>query len=274
MTARAALIAAMLLIPAEGALAQPGEGRPHPMAVTRTVAFPGCCPRPAWWDEVEIDRVITTPAEFQALWQDKGLNDRQKAKAMFRAIEDHHPRNPDIAAPALTYYYWVDRKYPYMRQLYEVAAAAYIDFDRSLERYSGKSGDLSAGMINRLAKIYLSEGLPERAEPLLDYMVRVREAEINDHLLETASAHLGEALLQLGRTEEAVARLVYARDSYDGDWEERIGEKLNTARSAMGLRYYLHDTRFSLPVSALVGLALVMFLVLRGRADRRARRPN
>ncbi len=133
----ASLACALALIP--GYLAAQAQDtpdvydRPHPMAVTRTIAFPGCCPRPEWWEEVQVDRPVTTPAEFRALWQDKSLTDRQKAKAMFRAIEQYHRSEPDIAVPALSYYYWVDRKYPHLRALYEFGAAAYIDFDRSLE---------------------------------------------------------------------------------------------------------------------------------------------
>ena len=247
--------------------------RPHPMSITRTIAFPDCCPRPDWWDEVEIDRVIRTPDELLAIWQDKGLTDRQKAKALFRAIEDHHRSNPDVAAPALAYYYWVDRKYPHMRRLYELGAAAYIDFDRSLENYGGKTGDLSAGMINRLAQIYLREGEPARAEMLLDYMIKVRGHEINDHMLEWASIHLGAALRDMDRPEAAIATLVGAAAAYDGDWEERIEEELAEIRDQMGWRYYLNDTRLTYPVAAIV--AVILFLVLLRMAFRdRSRRPN
>ncbi len=272
-TARALALSAFVALTPVAAFAQAEYPRPHPMAVTHTIAFPGCCPRPDWWEEVEIDRPVTTPAEFLAMWQDRSLTDRQKAKAMFRAIEQYHRNDLDIAVPALTYYYSVDRKYAHIRRLYEFGAAAYIDFDRSLENYGGESGDLSAGLINRLAQIYLREDLPERAEPLLDYMIRVRGDEINDHLLETASVHLGEALLRMDRSEDAVAMLIEARRAYDGDWEKRIDEQLARTRDAMGWRYYLHDTRLSLPIGIAVA-AVVLVLLLRLGGRDRARRPN
>ena len=49
---------------------------------------------------------------------------------------------PNIALPALAYYYSVDRKYPAdSHALYEFGAAAYIDFDRAPEKgHGGKTG--------------------------------------------------------------------------------------------------------------------------------------
>jgi hypothetical protein len=97
-------------------------------------SFPGCCPRPDWWDDVEIDRRISTPDEFNAVWRDQGLTDHQRAKAMFRAIEEFHKTDADIAAPAITYFYSVGRPYAQMRELYEYGISQYLDFDRS-EKY-------------------------------------------------------------------------------------------------------------------------------------------
>jgi tetratricopeptide (TPR) repeat protein len=240
------------------ALAGPaGAQSPDPRNTTHIIDFPDCCPHPAWWDEVEIETRIGSIDEFHAVWQNQALTDRQKAKAMFRAIEDFVRRDHDITAAAVNYYYWVDRDYAHLRRLYEFGVGYYLEYDRPLENYGGEAGDMSAGMVNNLAKLYLREGMPERAVPWLRYILEERGAEVNDHLLETATVHLGDALNRLGRKPEAIEVLLAARRDYDGDWEKRLDEQLAEIRGEMGLSYYLHDTR--LGVRAL-GLAVIVAL--------------
>lgn len=228
-----------------------------------------CCPLPEWWNEVETDRWISTPSEFQALWLDKDLSDQQKAKAMFRAIEEFQVSDLDVAVPALTYYHSVDRDYPFLRELYEFGVAEYIDFDRSLDGYSGEYGDLSAGMVNRLARIYLGDDDPEEAVPILRYLIDERGHEVNDHLLQWASIHLGDALTRLGQDGEAVDVLLNGRTAYGGDWDARLEEQLARTKDAMGWRYHLHDTRLlraGAVVLAFLGLALGVVFAMRSRA--------
>jgi tetratricopeptide (TPR) repeat protein len=242
---------------------------PDPRNTTRIIDFPDCCPRPAWWDEVEVEARIGSSEEFLAVWQNKALTDRQKAKAMFRAIEEHVRQNDDVTAAAVNYYYWVDRDYPQMRRLYEFGLGYFLDYDRPLENYGGKAGDMTAGMVNNLAKLYMREGLPERAEPWLRYLIEMRGDQVNDHLLETAATHLGDSLIRQGREAEAVEVLLAAKRNYDGDWEKSLDKQLAKAREAMGLSYYLHDTRYAVIAGAGALLLLLVVLLLTRRKTRR-----
>ena len=228
-----------------------------PRATAHIIDFPDCCPRPAWWDDVEIETRIDSMETFLAVWQNNDLTDQQRAKALFQAIEDFARRDDDITAAAVNYFYWVDRDYDHVARLYEFGVGRYLDYDRPLENYSGKAGDMSAGMVNNLAKLYFREGEPQRAVPWLRYILEVREAEVNDHLLETAAAHLGEALTRLGQNPEAIAVLLAARRDYAGHWEKRLDDQLAGLRDEMGRTYYLYDTR--LGVRAL-GLATIVVL--------------
>ena len=243
---------------------------PDPRATTRIIDFPDCCPRPAWWDDVEIDVQINSMETFLAVWQNRALTDKQRAKALFRAIEDFARRNDDITAAAVNYYYWVDRKYDHILKLYEFGVGRYLDYDRPLQNYTGKTGDMSAGMVNNLAKLYLRNGEPERALPWLRFILNERNAEVNDHLLETAAAHLGDALARLGREPEAVEVLLAARRDYDGDWEKRLDEQLIELRDKMGLSYHLHDTRYGVRAIA-VATIVVLFMLVVGMLWRRRR---
>ncbi len=249
----ATLVMAVLI-----ATAPPASARtPDPRLSSDPVEFPDCCPRPAWWDTVETPRRIDSMETFLSVWQDRSLSEQQKAKALFRAIEDHAGRDDDITAAAVNYFYWVGNDYDHIRGLYEFGAGRYLDYDRPLKNYSGKTGDMSAGMVNNLAKIYMREGEPEKAVPWLTFMLNEREAEVNDHLLETAAAHLGTALTRLERRPEAVEVLLAARRDYDGDWEKRLNEQLDDLRGEMGLSYYFHDTWYGL---RLLGIALLIAL--------------
>ena len=109
--------------------------------------------------------------------------------------------------------------------------------------------------------------MPERAVPWLRYILEERGAEVNDHLLETATVHLGDALNRLGRKPEAIEVLLAARRDYDGDWEKRLDEQLAEIRGEMGLSYYLHDTRLGVLV-----LAAAMIVALGGMMLWRRRR--
>ena len=125
-----------------------GAQTPDPRATTHIIDFPHCCPRSGWWDEVEIETRIDSMETFLAVWQNQALTDEQKAKALFQAIEDFVRRDDDITAAAVNYYYWVDRDYDHIRRLYEFGVGHYLDYDRPLENYGGKAGDMSAGILS------------------------------------------------------------------------------------------------------------------------------
>ena len=217
--------------------------------------FPSCCPRPDWWDAVgEVPRVHSMEG-FLQVWQDRSLSAEQRAKALFQAIEDHQQTDHDITAAAVTYFYSVARSYPHIRALTEFGVGRYLDYDQPLDGYSGKSGDRSAGMARNLARIYISDGEPELAVPLLRHILGPRRDEVNDHMLEFAALYLGQALGRLGRNAEAVEVLLAAKRDFEGDWEARLDDQLAETRRAMGPGYYLHDTRVS-------GPALLAFLAL------------
>ncbi|HUS52825.1 MAG TPA: hypothetical protein VMY41_02330 [Thermohalobaculum sp.] len=236
-----------------------GAEAPDPRATTHIIDFPDCCPRPAWWDDVEVEVRIDSMEVFLSVWQDKALTDQQKAKALFQAIEDFLRSNDDITAAAVNYFYWVGRDYDRIRKLYEFGVGRYLDYDRPLQNYGGKVGDMSDGMVNNLAKLYLLEGTPERAVPWLQYILDRREADVNDHILKTTAAHLGDALNRLGRGPEAIEVLLAARRDYGGDWEKLLDDELAKVRSSMGWSYYLHDQRLT---RLLLAAGLVAFLAV------------
>jgi len=233
--------------------------------------FPTCCPRPAWWDAVGPVAHIQTMDGFLQVWQDKSLSAEHKAKALFQVIEDHQETDDELTASAVTYYGSVDWNYPYLRELLEFGVGRYLDYDRSLERYSGRVGDLSAGMVRKLAKVYIADGEPERAVPLLEHILGPRRAAVNDQLLELAALELGVALGKLGREPEAVAVLLEAKRAFHGDWEPRLDDQLGELRQRMGPAYYLHDTRFSLP-ALVVLLGAILAAGLFWRRQPRIRR--
>ena len=88
---------------------------------------------------------------------------------------------------------------------------------------------------------------------------------MNDHLLETAAVHLGDALNRLGRKPEAIDVLLAARRDYDGDWEKRLDEQLAEIRGEMGLSYYLHDTRLGVRARGLAVIVALGGMLLRRR---------
>jgi hypothetical protein len=252
-------IAAALVLALPGSV--PAQ-QPDPFAQPIEVPlqrFPACCPRPEWWEAAGPVPHARDMKAFLDLWQNRSLSDEQKAKALFQVIEDHHRSNDDLTAAAITYYPSVDRNYPYMRALLEFGVSRYLDHDRSLENYSGKTGDLSAGMVRKLAGIYIAEGEPGRAIPITQHILGPRRGEVNDHLLEFNAMALAEALGRTGREPEAVAVLLAAKSDFEGDWEERIDDQLARLRGDMGLAYYLHDKRISGPV--LLALLVVLLVV-------------
>ncbi len=94
----------LLILAAAGWLAfagMAGSQSSNPMAMIHVTDFPNCCPRPAWWDEVEVGTRIRTMEEFRSVWQNRALSDEQRAKALFQAVEDFHWSDDDITAAAV-----------------------------------------------------------------------------------------------------------------------------------------------------------------------------
>jgi hypothetical protein len=228
--------------------------------------FPSCCPRPDWWESVGPAPHVQTMDGFLKVWQDTSLSAERKAKALFQVIEDHYRNDDDLTAAAVTYYESVDGSYPQLRALLEFGVGRYLDYDRPLAHYAGKPGDLSAGMVRKLARIYIADGEPERAVPLLRHILGPRRDEVNDHMLELAAVPLGQALGELGREPEAIAVLLEAKQEFHGDWERLLDDELDRLRARMGLGYYLYDRRISGPLLvALLGVILALGIFWRRR---------
>jgi len=197
-----------------------------------------CCPRPAWWDQVDGPQ-IDTREDFQNIWLSKQLSDMQKAKAMFRAIEEHMGSDDEIASLAINYYQYVDRKYPHILALKELGVSRYFDLDRNLTGYSGEVGDTTAGLVNELARQYVNAGRLEDATSLISRLVIERGHEINPHSLERASLTMADALKKLDRHADAVEVVNFAITAYDGSWEDALIKVRHELKSALGWRYYL-----------------------------------
>lgn len=201
-------------------------------------ALAECCPRPLWWDQVEGPH-IETRKDFQDVWQSKDLSDLQKAKAMFRAIDEKIGVDDEIASLAINYYQYVDRNYPHITALKELGVSRYFALDRDQSNYSGEVGDTSAGLVNGLARLYLKAGRAEDAAGLIIRLILERGHEINPHLKESASLLMADALRKQGRQEEAVGVLNYALKTYDGSWEKALLKARGEQKTDLGWHYYL-----------------------------------
>ena len=197
-----------------------------------------CCPRPLWWDQVEGPH-IETRKDFHDVWLSKDLSDHQKAKAMFRAIDEKIGVDDEIASLAINYYQYVDRDYPHITALKELGVSRYFALDRDQSNYSGEVGDTSAGLVNGLARLYLKADRAEDAAGLIIRLILERGHEINSHLKESASLLMADALRKQGRQEEAVGVINYALKTYDGSWEKALLKARGELKTDLGWRYYL-----------------------------------
>lgn len=220
-----------------------------------------CCRQPEWWNEVEAPQ-ISSLGDLQQIWQDEDLANAVKAKALFTAMREFEGRDDEIVSRAINLYSHVDPGYEDLIPLLEFGAGRYFDYDRSLEQYSGKTGDTSAGLILKLARLYSKEGRASDAAILLGKLVRERGGEINDHQLELASIAMADALTAMGREADAARVLDYAASTYDGSWEKRIAEDKAELRERMGWLSYIwavFPLRYLLwGLLALLAAALVM----------------
>jgi tetratricopeptide (TPR) repeat protein len=193
-------------------------------------AFQAAAPQPDWWDKVRVDFVaIDDYDELLDYWQADVRTDNQFFKAAYRAILDH-PLDEDLVVNAINLLPNADTKYPYTMSMLEFAIERHFDYQRPLNNYLGKPGDTVAGIARTLTRAYNGIGDYESTIELVERLVDRREAEINDQLLELLTLQYAEALYEYGRTDEAVAALETAVDSYHGDWEKRLRERLSQYR--------------------------------------------
>lgn len=194
--------------------------------------FAECCPRPKWWNSVDAP-VISTKRELLKIWQNREIEDKIKAKVFFRAMMDFNGKDDDIVSTAISLYQYVDRDYPNRTQMLEFGVGRFIEHKRSLSGYSGKVGDTSAGLVKKLARRYLRSKQPDAAAAVIARLIYTRENEINQHLLETLSLAMVDALKALGRNEDAFAVASYAITNYHGDWEKQLKKKRDTLRPSV-----------------------------------------
>ena len=196
--------------------------------------FVECCPRPKWWTSVDAP-IIATKNELLKIWQNRAIEDKIKAKVFYRAMMDFDDKDDDIVSTAVSLYQYVDRDYPNVTQMLEFGVGRFFEHKRSLSGYSGKVGDTSAGLVRKLARIYIKAGQPQNAAALISTLIRGRGDEINQQLLEHLSLAMIDALKALGRNEDAFAVASFAIDNYDGDWEKQLTQKKDDLRPSVSM---------------------------------------
>ncbi len=193
-------------------------------------AFREAAPQPEWWGDVSVEGVeIGDYPAMLACWQGNDRTDRQFFKAGYQAILDH-PLDEDLVVNTINLLPAGYRDYPFKMTMLEFAIDRHFDYDRPLEGYGGKPGDAIAGIVRDLSETYNTMGAWTETIELVERLIDEREFEINDHMLELITIKYAEALYENGLDHQAVTVLESAIDKYDGDWEQRLGEKLSLYR--------------------------------------------
>ena len=182
------------------------------------------CPRPRWWDRVQVPKVRTY-SELLAYWQRKDRSPEQFFKAAYQAIVDY-PLDTDLVVLAVNLMPSGNPTYFQLDALGEFALNRYFWYQTPLANYLGKPGDTVAGIVEDLARIYNGRQQYDHTITLIDRLLAERERDINDQMLELLSMQLADALHKSGRVEEARAVLRRAIDTYHGDWEARLTTQL------------------------------------------------
>lgn len=222
--------------------------------------FAECCPRPKWWNSVDAP-VISTKKELLKIWQDRAIEKNVKAKAFFRAMMDFDGKDDDIVSTAISLYQYVDRDYPNKTQMLEFGVGRFIEHKRSLKGYGGKTGDTSAGLVKKLARRYLRSKQPDAAAAVIAKLIYTRENEINQHLLESLSLSMIDALKALGRHEDAFAVASYAITNYDGDWEKQLEKKRDALRPSISMSQQILLPFSKWLILMLLGLVIAIPLI-------------
>ena len=222
--------------------------------------FAECCPRPKWWNSVDAP-VISTKKELLKIWQDRAIEKNVKAKAFFRAMMDFDGKDDDIVSTAISLYQYVDRDYPNKTQMLEFGVGRFIEHKRSLKGYGGKTGDTSAGLVKKLARRYLRSKQPDAAAAVIAKLIYTRENEINQHLLESLSLSMIDALKALGRHEDAFAVASYAITNYDGDWEKQLEKKRDALRPSISMSQQILLSFPKWLIFMLLGLVIAIPLI-------------
>ena len=222
--------------------------------------FAECCPRPKWWNSVTAP-VISTKKELLKIWQDRAIEKNVKAKAFFRAMMDFDGKDDDIVSTAISLYQYVDRDYPNKIQMLEFGVGRFIEHKRSLKGYGGKTGDTSASLVKKLARRYLRSKQPDAAAAVIAKLIYTRENEINQHLLESLSLSMIDALKALGRHEDAFAVASYAITNYDGDWEKQLEKKRDALRPSISMSQQILLPFSKWLILMLLGLVIAIPLI-------------
>lgn len=191
-------------------------------------AFQNAAPRPEWWDQVSTEGVkIRSYDDLLAYWQNGERSKRQFFKAAYQAIL-RCPLDEDLVVNAVNLLPQGDAAYPYTLTMLEFTMARHFYYQRPVSGYLGKPGDTIGGIAQKLAKTYNNLGDYASTIELVERLLDEREFEINDQLLEMISLEYAEALFDYGRRDDAVAALETAIEKYNGDWENRLGERLSS----------------------------------------------
>ena len=244
--------------------------------------FASRCPKPQWWDRVSVSDVsIKTYDDLRKYWQNKNKSESQFFKAAYKAIHDY-PLDSDIVVNAIklmnhTY------SYRYRTELQEYAIEKYFSYKSP----HGRPGDSIAGIVWNLGQLYNNAAQFDKSVDLIERLLKEREAEINDHLLELIHLTYAEALYGQNRAAEAINVLKKAVEKYDGSWKKRLNQAIArydrstttiSSKSSTPKEYVPKEEKpWWLNNIAIIGgllLVLLFFGLLRGWSEQKIRRPG
>jgi tetratricopeptide (TPR) repeat protein len=179
--------------------------------------FESRCPKPQWWDRITLsDVTISTYDDLLTYWQNKKRSKSQFFKAAYRAILDY-PLDTDIVVNAIKLMHYT-YSYPHRIDLQEYAIEKYFSYKNPY----GKPGNSIASIVTNLGHLYNDVNQFDKTIRLTERLLRERENEINDHLLELLHLTYAKALHGQKHTTEAITVLKRAVRKYDGSWEKRL----------------------------------------------------
>jgi tetratricopeptide (TPR) repeat protein len=178
-------------------------------------------PKPQWWSRVNVSDVkIDTYDDLLQYWQDKDRSRSQFFKAAYKAILDY-PLDADIVVNAIKLMHYTS-SYRHRIELQEYAIQNYFSYKNP----NGKPGNSIASIVDHLGSLYNNTGRHEKSVDLIERLLKEREKEINDHLLELIHLTYATALRGQNRTVEAINVLHKAVRKYNGSWEKRLKEAI------------------------------------------------
>ena len=179
---------------------------------------------PNWWDQFDISDVsVQNSQDLLHYWLEVDHPARKFFKVAYQAILDH-PWDEELHIYAIGFMASAEPEYHYKKALLEYAVEKYFDHESPDSQYPSRG---IGTVIWKLLEEYNQSRDFEKATDLGGRFMKALADKVDSNTGQLIMIQYAKTAYGLGQTDQAIKLLKWSKETYKGDWDDRIDQEIS-----------------------------------------------